>query len=498
MQPGKQTGRGGLSDDTRTALRNAAKLTVSLLATWSVGIVVRFWLPRYLGPDRFGLLSFADGFAATALGCTTLGLDTYIQKEIPVRPGTASDFYGGTLLLRAILASCMILGLMLVPLAGRPIEQRALLVAFGIGYLVFAVNGSLAALLQANSTVDELARANVTAKVVWGIGMFAAILARLPLLAFAGVFVASEAFKATLLQLAARRRLGLRIKLDTAATRLAVTASMGFFASNVANVLGQRLDVTMLGFLARDAEVGWYGSSQTIAGITLLLVPILAAVLTPLLARSLQRSKQEMRAVLCRALEGIVSVATPVALLVALGADVWVGLAFGHAFAPAAMSLRMLAPLFLLIYVSILLATALVVQGRGWTLSMIAVAGIVTNACAGLLLAPALGKWLGAGGAGAGMALAGVVKEIVVVCCMLAANGTDTIDRARRVMFGRTALAAGATLALHLILAPLGPWRLLADACAYPLLAVGFGALRPAEVVSMAREIMSERARRPA
>ena len=151
-----------------------------------------------------------------------------------------------------------------------------------------------------------------------------------------------------------------------------------------------------------------------------------------------------------RVLEGIVQVAVPVALLVALGADLWVGLAFGRAFAPAAMSLRMLAPLFVLIYVSILLATALVVQGRGWTLTMIAVAGICTQRRLGA--APGCrrsGRWLGAGGAGAGMALAGVVKEIVVVCCMLAANGVETIDRARWMMIGRTALAAGATVALH-------------------------------------------------
>jgi hypothetical protein len=40
----------GAEDQPR--LWNAAKLTVSLVVTWSIGLVVRFSLPRYLGPER--------------------------------------------------------------------------------------------------------------------------------------------------------------------------------------------------------------------------------------------------------------------------------------------------------------------------------------------------------------------------------------------------------------------------------------------------------------
>src|SRR5262249_39014383 len=105
-----------LSGDTKVALRNAVKLTLSLIATWSIGLVVRFWLPRHLGPESFGLLSFADGLAATVLGLATLGMDTYIQKEIPIRPASASGFFGGSLLLRTALSALLIAGLMVAPM----------------------------------------------------------------------------------------------------------------------------------------------------------------------------------------------------------------------------------------------------------------------------------------------------------------------------------------------------------------------------------------------
>jgi O-antigen/teichoic acid export membrane protein len=479
-----------LSGDTKVALRNAVKLTLSLIATWSIGLVVRFWLPRHLGPENFGLLSFADGLAATVLGLATLGMDTYIQKEIPIRPASASGFFGGSLLLRSALSALLIAGLMVAPMGTQPPQIRVLLVAYGFGYLVFSINGSLAALLQANATVDELARANVGTKIAWGAGMFAGILTGMPLVGFGLVLLLSETLKTTFLLLAARRRLGLELRLDAAATKVALAASMGFYASNVAHTLGQRIDLNLLGFLAQDADVGWYSASQTLASITLLLSPVLSAVLMPLYARSLHRSKAEMLSVMRRALQGVVAVATPVALMLALGAELWIGIAFGSRFAPAAGSLRTLAPNFLLVYVSILLATGLVAQGRGWTLTLIALMGVGVNSLMGILLAPIFGSWYGAGGVGMGMAFATVTRECFVSSCMLMALGRGTIDRGCWSMLGRTALAAAVTIVAHLAMAPLGPWRLIADVGVYAAVAVGVGALRPRDLVALATEFM--------
>ncbi len=59
MASGVSAGATSLSHDTRTALVNAMKLSASLGVTWTIGLLVRFWLPRHLGPEQFG--DFADG-----------------------------------------------------------------------------------------------------------------------------------------------------------------------------------------------------------------------------------------------------------------------------------------------------------------------------------------------------------------------------------------------------------------------------------------------------
>lgn len=483
----------GLLQDTTVALRNAMTLAASLVGTWTVGVVIRFWLPRHLGPDGFGTLTFAEGLASTALGCTSLGIDTYIQKEIPLRPRAASDFYGGVFVVRTLISVLLIAALLSAPLGPRPLEFRLLLLIFAIGYFAFTMNGSLSVLLQANATVDRLAFANVVSKIVWGLGMAAGILLQVPLTGLAAVLAVTEILKLVQLQRIAREAACLSFRVDPKATFAALGASLGFYALYLTQVIGWRLDVTLLGFLADVKDVGWYGASQTLAGITLLLAPVLAGVLTPLFSRSHQRSPQEMISVFRLALETVVGIATPVALLLALGAPTWITLAFGREFDPAAGSLRMLAPLFVLIYVSILLSAALVVQGRGWRLSFISVCGLVSHALFGLILVPVLGKSLGSGGAGTGMALASVLKEGVVMALMLISLGSPVLDRRRLSVLGRTALAAISTVAVHIAMASLGPWRLVADCVAYPLLAIRLGAVDRTAFRTMGKALASLR-----
>ena len=106
--------------DLGVAFRNALKLGGSLLGTWAVALVVRFQLPRLMGPERFGAFNFADSASVVVFTFLGFGVDTYIQKEIAVRPEHASDFFGAVVVLRAA-AGVLLLGgfLAFLHLTGR-------------------------------------------------------------------------------------------------------------------------------------------------------------------------------------------------------------------------------------------------------------------------------------------------------------------------------------------------------------------------------------------
>ena len=477
-----------LSPEVRTAASNAMKLGLSLVATWGVALVVRLLLPRYLGPDGFGVYTFAENFAAMAVGFLSFGVDPYIQKEIPVRPHHASDFFGGLALLRFALAA-LILAAMQVILtwSGRSTEAHHLVLIFGVSYAFVNLNNSLSALLQAHGTVTELATINVLVKLAWGAAVFLGIFWRLPMEALAVAFLGGEVLRSAALVVLNRRHLGLRLHSDMRAAARVIRASLPYYANSVTIALGSRLDTTVLAFLVDDDhEIGYYGSAANLAGLAFLLAPLMHSVLLPLLSRTHARSIEDFWRVLNRAAQGLIVVGTPIVIMLTLDAETWVELAFGPEFLPAARSLRMLAPQFVLTYLTVLYSMALIVQGDGWRSSSISLAG----ALAGPLLMIGLVPWtnrLGPGGAGLGGGIASIAHELLVLGLLLARLGRPAFDSQVRSTALRTLGAALGAAAIHVLLAPLGPWRLAVDLIAYLALALAFGAL-PRVLWAFARE----------
>jgi hypothetical protein len=145
------------SKDSHAAIANALKLGSSLVATLVIAIAMKFLMPRYLGPTRFGTLSFADGFTGTFFVTLSLGAESYIRKEVSVRLAHASDFLGGTLVLRAAM-SVAIFGIMAMVMnaTGRSREVRQLVYLFGAAQFFVSVNGTLSALLHARGRVGGM------------------------------------------------------------------------------------------------------------------------------------------------------------------------------------------------------------------------------------------------------------------------------------------------------------------------------------------------------
>jgi O-antigen/teichoic acid export membrane protein len=480
--------------DASIALRSALALGASLLGTWSLALLVRVLLPRWLGPETFGAFTFADGFTATFFIVLGLGVETYIQKEIPVRPAHASDFFGGVIALRVAMA-VLLLGLMMLALTAmhRSALVHGLVLVFGAGQLLLAINTSLGSLLQASRSVGGLAFVNVLAKVLWGAGVLLALFLGLGLIALAGAFVLGELLRLAVLLPLAKKHVGLKLHVDLGAVRRLVLASLPYYVNLIACTVYARVDVTMLSLLSSDYEIGWYGAAANFAALALLASPLVAWVLMPMMSRAVARSPEELYRLLRRAIEAALLIALPLSLLTGLGADVWVHVVFGKAFDPAVKSLRVLAPVFLFTYVAMLAATALVMLGKPWRVAALSMLGLVINPALDLLLVRWASRTLGPGGAGAGAAIALLTTEAFVAVAMVATVGRRAFDR-RSVRAIVAAVGASlVVIVLDRLLASLGPVRLVVDLGVWFALAVGLGAVRLSTLPLVLRALRSAR-----
>ena len=460
--------------DVSVALRNAVKLGFSLMATWAVALGVRFILPRHLGPAAFGVYATAESVAGMAFVFAGLGLDTYIQREVSVRPEHANDFFGGVLLVRLLLMPVLILGAVLF--AGRTHPEAAVLwavVIFGITQGLVVTNASLAALLQASTKVSKLAVANVITKLVWGVGIVVVVqftkfypLLALPL--FAG-----EVMKSAMLWPSVRKEVRLQLRFDRTQTRVVLALCVPFFVNTISYTMGNKLDVSLLASLSSDEEVGFYSAAQNIASLAMLLAPLEAWVITPLLTRAVKRSEDEFFGILRRAVEGILIVAVPATMMISLGADFWMKIAVGPKYAPGAPSLAQLAPSFVFTYAAVLLATALIILGRSWTVTVISLVRLALQPILMMVVVPYGFRNWGEGGAGMADALVFTVLEFFAAAMFLMALGKRSFDRRLLFTVFKSIVAFAAAVATHRLLASIGPWRLIADAVVYTVVILG-------------------------
>lgn len=475
--PSEHTRREGV-----TALRNGLKLATSLGLTWAVALIITFKLPNYFGPLHWGYYKYGFEYAATLAVFLGFGIDTYISREIAVRPKHASDFFLGVLLSR---------GVVLVPLflygwfnlQHKLPEERLAAALFGVTQVFIVMNQTFQQMLQASSRVGGLAIANVVAKVLWGGGTYAAVVVHAPFWMLPLPMLLSEALKAGFLFWATRGAVGLKLRLDTRATVDVLKISFPFFVANAAVTLGSTIDVVVLRELvpAGSQEVGWYSAAREIARLSALLSPVLSGVLVPMMSRAKHRDEEEFFRILRRGIEGVNVVSIPLTLMLALGAEFWIDVALKEKFAPAAESLRWLAPTFVLAYGNVLLWIALMILGRSWTITALSFAGLALLPAFILTIVP-LTRNLGPGSTGMGVAMALSARELCVIILFLAFLGKRAIDRRAALATGKSLAIGGVVVAVHLALARIGPWRLAVDAALYGALALALGVVRPRDM----------------
>jgi len=466
-----------------TALRNGAKLATSLILTWGVALIVTFKLPKYLGPLAWGYYKYGFEYAATLAVFVGFGIDTYISREVAVRPKHASDFFGGVVAVRlAAMLPLFVYGWF--HLQHKESEERLAAALFGLTQIFVVANQTFQQTLQAASRVGGLAVANVVAKVLWGGGTFAAVTFGAPFWVLPLPMLFAEALKAGFLYWATKEAVELELRFDLAETKKVLRVALPFFVANAAVTLGSTIDVVVLRELVPEGsrEVGWYSAAREIARLSALMSPVLSGVLVPMMSRAKHRSEDELFRILRRGLEGVTLVSIPLTLMLALGSDFVVGIALKEKFLPASLSLAWLAPTFVLAYVNVLLWIALMILDRSWTITLVSIAGLALLPLFILTIVPMM-RGLGPGSTGMGVAMALSLRELVIVIvfffCLAKKRPMD--ERSVRTVVTSLGICA-AVVAAHVALARVGPVRLVLDGLLYAGLALALRVVRIGDV----------------
>jgi O-antigen/teichoic acid export membrane protein len=487
------------TSEMAVALRNGLKMGGSLLVTWSVALIVKLHVPAHLGPVRQGHFGFAESFATMFFAVLGFGVDVHIIKEVAVRPRYGSDIIGGIFVLRALTSIALFaaMGVVLV-VTGRPPDVIAAAFVFGASCLLMAVNASLGAVLQAISKVGPAVVANIATKALWGAGLLLALRFDAPLAVLAMPALVGEILRAAILVWATRRDAKLEYRIDVPAVRLAMAESAPYFVNALALGVLSSLGMSVLGFIRVDErEVGWFSAVQNVAYLCMLLSPLLYWVVMPLLSRAHARSNDEAMAVLRRCIEGIVVPIVPLTALLSAGSDIFIHLAYGGKYDPAATGLSILSLVFIMTYLNMMLSMDLIILGRGWSVTLISISSVFVTAAFMLIFVPLGRRLLGEGGECAGAATAVISSEACVLAAMISRFDKFPLDARNLQVIGKSIALAIGMLILDRHLRMFGIARLAVDVVLYASAALAIQVVRIDDVKTVVALIKTRKGLEP-
>jgi O-antigen/teichoic acid export membrane protein len=226
-----------------------------------VTLFVGVWVARYLGPEQFGLLNYAQAFVALFTAIATLGLDGIVIRNIVNSPKDTQNILGTSFVLKLVGGFfCTIITLLAVFILRPGDNQTLILVAIISTGMIFqsfnTIDFWFQAQIQSKYTVYARSIGFMTTSII----KIILILTNAPLITFAAVS-AIEFLVGSIGLIAFYKYKGFsmfnwKVSVDTAKSLL--KDSWPIILSGLAIMIYMRIDQIMIGEMKGDTEVGVY------------------------------------------------------------------------------------------------------------------------------------------------------------------------------------------------------------------------------------------------
>ncbi len=390
----------------RRIVQNLLIVAAGQAVTWTVSIGHLVLVSRYLGPVRLGEFVLASSIT-TVLGLLVgLGMDIYIVRAIARTPERGNVIITSALLVRGSLS-------LFIPVAVylyahlvnlNPVTSEAAYI-LGIGTIMTQFSGVLVATFQGHEKMSFTALGNVLFNCAQLALTILVILMNTGVIAFAVNNALLASLVLALNVYWARRFVRLTRHVTRHDIREVVTGSFAFCAGNLFQTFYASIDSVILGLLAGNRPVAFYGAANRLAGIPMVLPQVLGQVTLPLLSRLGIQPGRDFEQASRKTVALLITASVPLVVGVATFAGPGIRIIFGGSFGPAVPVLVILSLCIPFTFLDMQCYQVLAAhnQERRWTLIM----GIscVINPLLNLALIPLAVTHWHSGAIGAALAL---------------------------------------------------------------------------------------------
>jgi O-antigen/teichoic acid export membrane protein len=260
-----------------------------------VGLFVGIWVARYLGPEQFGLLSYAQSFVFLFTAIATLGLDGIVVRELVKDQSRRDELLGTAFGLKFIGALLILPVLWLAVQATSNNSYTNLLVFIIASATIFQSFNVIDFYYQAKVKSKYVALANSVALASSSIVKIALILTEAPLVAFAALVAVDTIFLSIGLIFSYKKISNLKMTKWSFSGRLAqflLSESWLMMVAGLAILIYMKIDQVMIKEMINPEAVGQYAAAARISEAWYFIPMALASSLFPAIVNARKISEK--------------------------------------------------------------------------------------------------------------------------------------------------------------------------------------------------------------
>ncbi len=297
--------------------QNTGWLFFDRVAVMAAALITGILIARYLGPERYGQLSYSVAFATLFTAIAPLGLNNIVVRDIVDAPGAKDETLGSAFWLQFAAGILAVCSAIVVTARVNPGDQHIQwMVGLVTASTLFTAFSAIDYWFQSKIQSRYAVLAKLAALIVIPLVKIGMIMAGAPVVWFAAAYTAEAALVALGLvityHITGQSILRWRFRLAVAQRLLA--DSWPLLVSNLAIVVSMRIDQVLIGQILGDRPTGIYSVAARVSELWLFVPVVIVTSAFPLLVEARQRDETAFYRALAKLFRAI--------LLIALGAAV--------------------------------------------------------------------------------------------------------------------------------------------------------------------------------
>lgn len=279
----------------RKYFANTSWLLAERIFRMAVQLFVGIYVARYLGPERFGLLSYANSYVGIFTAIAILGLDGIVVRELVKSPDQRDTLLGTSFLLK-VVGTLLMWVLILATLFfsnNDPLTSALIaIIAFGVLFQTFNV---IDYNFQAEVKLKYVVHSQIVQLIVSSITKLVLILKGLPLVWFAAVYSLDAIILAVGLAYAYSRNSGSikKWKWNAKVALALLLDSWPLMFAYMSYLIYAKIDRIMIKEMLDEHNVGIYSAAYILYEAPLFISLMIAKSVYPILVQYYQDNKNK-------------------------------------------------------------------------------------------------------------------------------------------------------------------------------------------------------------